>query len=176
MAIRASLFTPQILPKQLKSPKQPNPVTPLFLLQNRNRARKSHLCFSSSSSSSNRPIDADLPPELSSELASEVARIKGSLLQREKAMKKSRETLFVDLCQYLGLGAEEAKKRWREMGEEERLECLRMFVADWGLSFHPLSLKSVKEMVDEHLAEETPPPTSASSFSFPDFRRMMNFS
>lgn len=91
-------------------------------------------------------------------------------------MEKSRETLFVDLCQYLGLRAEEAKKRWKEMGEEERLECLRMFVADWGLSFHPLSLKSVKEMVDEHLAEETPPPISSSFFSFPDFRRMMNFS
>lgn len=90
-------------------------------------------------------------------------------------MTKSREILFGDLCQYLGLRAEEVKKRWREMGEEERLEWLRGFVADWGLSFHPLSLKSVREMVDEHLAEESPSPTSSPFLRFLDFKKMMNF-
>lgn len=45
------------------------------------------------------------------ELASEVAKIKAHLVQKEEAMKKSKEWLFTEFCQYLVLKEEDAKNK-----------------------------------------------------------------
>ncbi|XP_058069532.1 uncharacterized protein LOC131218771 [Magnolia sinica] len=151
MALTAPpLLSQVLLPKPLKSPKYPSLAIPPPLSA---RRTKTHLCCSSS----RNPIS---DPELASELAAEVARINTPLVQRKEAMEKSRDLLFVDFCHYLGLKADDVKKRWRDFGEEEKLDWVRGFVAEWGVAFHPLSLKSVKEMVEECIGEGNPTPVS----------------
>ena len=86
-------------------------------------------------------------------------------------MKKSRELLFLDLCQYLSLKEEEVNKKWRKMKEEEKLVIVKEFVNKWGVNFHPLSVRSVKEMVDEYLQDD-----KSSSVMFPGLKRMLGLS
>ncbi|CAB4289919.1 unnamed protein product [Prunus armeniaca] len=97
-------------------------------------------------------------------------------MQREEAMKKSRELLFTELCQYLNSKSEEVKKKWRKMEEEDKWVLIKAFVSEWGVNFHPLSAKSVKELVEEHLHEENPHAKSSASAFFPGLKRMMGFS
>lgn len=119
--------------------------------------------------------------ELASGLASEVGKISTQLMQREEAMKKSRELLFQGLSQYLDLRPEDLKMKWTKMGKEEKWVLVKGFVANWGVDFHPLSAKSVQEMVEQHLGEETPFTDSSPSSSFssssllPDFKKMVGF-
>ncbi|KAL5988388.1 hypothetical protein ACLOJK_036152 [Asimina triloba] len=113
--------------------------------------------------SSRKPIISD--SELASELAARVER-------RKEAMKKSRDLLFGDFCSYLGLGADDTRVRWRGAGQEERLDWIRGFVVEWGASFHPLSLKSVKEMVEECVGEGNPHPPQVSVSPFSGFERL----
>ncbi|XP_034681936.1 uncharacterized protein LOC117911644 [Vitis riparia] len=112
--------------------------------------------------------------ELASDLATEVKKMNTHLVLRKEAMEKSREMLFTEMCQYLGMGSEEVKRRWRKMGEEEKRVLLKGFISEWGVNFHPLSAKSVKEMVEEYLHEDDPSPHSSSSLSllFPGLKRM----
>lgn len=102
------------------------------------------------------------------------------MLQRREAMEKSRELLFRELCGYLNLEAEEVKKRWKKMDEEEKRGLVKGFVSEWGVNFHPLSARSVKELVEEYLrdGEQNPSPKSSSSSSslFPTLKKMMGFS
>ena len=86
-------------------------------------------------------------------------------------MKKSRELLFSELCQYLLLKEEEVNKKWRKMKEEEKLVIVKEFVNKWGVNFHPLSVRSVKEMVDEYLQYD-----KSSSVMFPGLKRILGFS
>ncbi|KAL7199605.1 hypothetical protein ACSBR2_021819 [Camellia fascicularis] len=115
--------------------------------------------------------------ELVSDLAAEVEKMDTHQLQREEAMKKSRQLLFTELCEYLGLKPEELKKKWKKMdddeedgggGEEDKWVLVKGFISEWGVNFHPLSARSVKEMVEEHIAEDkhhNPTPHSSSSSS-----------
>ena len=96
-------------------------------------------------------------------------------------MSKSRELLFGELCEYLGLKEDEAKLRWSKMDEDEKWVLVKGFVAEWGAHFHPLSARSTKEMVEEYLrqrkgnpTQNSPPPPS--SVLFPGFERMIGFS
>jgi hypothetical protein len=116
--------------------------------------------------------------EISSDLASEVAKMNSHLVQREEAMKKSKELLFTELCQYLALKEDEVKKKWRKMDEEDKLVLVKGFVTEWSVNFHPLSARSVKEMVEEYLQEDNPSPsaTSSPSMFFPGLKRIMGFS
>lgn len=82
-------------------------------------------------------------------------------------MEKSRELLFIEMCQYLGMGSEEVKRRWGNMGDEEKWVLVKGFVSEWAVNFHPLSAKSVKEMVEEHLNEDDPSPHPSLSPLFP---------
>ncbi|KAF5937005.1 hypothetical protein HYC85_024511 [Camellia sinensis] len=86
--------------------------------------------------------------ELVSDLAAEVEKMDSHQLQREEAMKKSRQLLFTELCEYLGLKPEELKKKWKKMdddeedgggGEEDKWVLVKGFVSEWGVNFHPLS-------------------------------------
>ncbi|GLT96940.1 hypothetical protein SLE2022_145310 [Rubroshorea leprosula] len=115
--------------------------------------------------------------ELASNLAAEVAKIKTQLVQKEEAMKKSRGLLFAELCQFLSVGEEEVKVKWGKMNEEEKWVLTTEFVNEWGVNFHPLSARSVKEMVEEYLREEKPPSSNSSpSVFFPALKRIMGFS
>ncbi|GMH16412.1 hypothetical protein Nepgr_018253 [Nepenthes gracilis] len=92
---------------------------------------------------------------LASELAREVGKINIQFLEREDAMKKSKQLLFGELCHYLNLKPEEVKKRWmKTMSEDEKWGLIRGFVFDWGVNFHPLSARCVKDLVEEHLGED----------------------
>lgn len=92
-------------------------------------------------------------------------------------MKKSKELLFTELCQYLGLKEEEVKKKWRKMDEEEKWGLVRGFVSEWSVNFHPLSSRSVKEMVEEYLQDENPSSAASCPPSlFPELKKLMGFS
>lgn len=90
-------------------------------------------------------------------------------------MKKSKELLFTELCQYLALKGEEVKIKWRKLDEEEKWVLVKGFVSDWSVDFHPLSARSVKEMVEEYLLEENPSAKSSLSVLFPGLKRLMGF-
>ena len=81
-------------------------------------------------------------------------------------MKKSRELLVNDLCQHLGFKTEELKKKWRNLSEDDKCVLIKGFVEEWGVNFHPLSAKSVKEMVDEQLGEESQSVKNSSLLGF----------
>ncbi|KAG4168548.1 hypothetical protein ERO13_A12G031600v2 [Gossypium hirsutum] len=109
---------------------------------------------------------------LALDLAINVQKINTHLEQKEKAMKKSKEFLFTELCQYLSLKEEEMNKKWRKMREEEKWVLINKFVDEWSVHFYPLSARSVKEMVDEYLQDDnrSDPPM------FPGLKRLLGMS
>ncbi|CAK9136940.1 unnamed protein product [Ilex paraguariensis] len=173
MALRVHLLCPKLLPQPLKF--QTHPFPSMISVTNPSKLQTS--CTKNKS-----PNDADL----SSDLATEVERLNTHLVQREEAMKKSRELLFTELCQYMDLKSEEMKKKWKQMKEEDKWVLVKEFVAEWSANFHPLSARSVKELVDEHLLEENPSPNSSDfdsdsdsnsdSVLFPGLKKLMGFS
>lgn len=87
----------------------------------------------------------------------------------------------------MGVADEEVKKRWMQMSEDDKWVLVKNFVSDWGSNFHPLSAKSVKELVDEYLVKmvkdkdmnvhggsETA--NATSTMLFPSLRRLIGFS
>lgn len=93
-------------------------------------------------------------------------------------MKKSREILFTELCQHMGMRDNEVKKKWKKMNEDDKWVLVKGFVLEWGVNFHPLSAKSVKELVDEYLVEDNTSPSDSSSgpMLFPNLKKIMGFS
>lgn len=112
--------------------------------------------------------------ELAVDFATEVGKMNTQMLQKEEALKKSKELLFVEFCNYTGLKSEEMKKKWKKFSEEEKWDLIKSFVLEWGAHFHPLSARSVKGLVDEYLVENTPHFTSSSFF--PGLKKLMGFS
>ncbi|KAG5526179.1 hypothetical protein RHGRI_032454 [Rhododendron griersonianum] len=161
MALTIHLLYPQIPPYPFNF--QTHPLTHL-----RSRAKPPKISCTKTSKSS------DFSSEL---LAKEVEKMNTQLAQREEAMKKSRNLLFSELSKYLGLRPEELKMRLREMEEEDKWVLVRGFVSEWGVDFHPLSARSVKEMVEEHLAEDNPPPPPVASTPvfFPGLKKMIGY-
>ncbi|KAB5520633.1 hypothetical protein DKX38_024952 [Salix brachista] len=159
MALRTNLFFPNTLLQRPNSHFCPFPTTTHF----RTRILCTH---------KKRRSDADL----ASELASEVAKINIHLVQREEAMKKSRELLFAELCKYLALDKEEVKRKWSKMDQEEKRVLIKGFVDEWGVNFHPLSARSAKEMIEVYLHEGKPPSNSSGSMLFPGLKSIMGFS
>lgn len=90
-------------------------------------------------------------------------------------MKKSRELLFTDFCQYLAMQAEEVNEKWRKMDEGKKCVLINGFISEWGVNFHPLSAKYVKEMVEEHLSAVNQSAQSSPSL-FSDLKKIMGFS
>ncbi|KAJ8764751.1 hypothetical protein K2173_009145 [Erythroxylum novogranatense] len=131
-----------------------------------NRAKSQILCNKDSGG------DADL----ASDFATEAAKINTQLAQREEAMKKSKELLFTELCHYLAMEASEVNRKWSKMDQEEKLVLVKGFVNEWSVNFHPLSARSVKDMIEEYINEENSQTSNSSaSLLFPDFRKMMGF-
>ncbi|KAK1406905.1 hypothetical protein QVD17_38514 [Tagetes erecta] len=105
-----------------------------------------HLQISCSNSSSNNISDMDL--------ALGLEKMKTQMLQTQEAMKTSRKLVYTELCLYLGLGKEELKKKWEKMRDDDKCVLAQEFVSDWGFNFHPLSPKSVQQLVDQHLLDD----------------------
>lgn len=68
-----------------------------------------------------------------------------------------------------------------KMEEEEKWVLVKGFVSDWGANFHPLSARSVKELIEEHLhgeeeERENGSSKSSSSSLFPSLKKMLWFS
>nr|XP_043621334.1 uncharacterized protein LOC122593057 [Erigeron canadensis] len=103
--------------------------------------------ISCSSSSSNSINDMNL----SKDLSIEIKKIKTQMAQSQEAMKTSRKLLYTEMCNYLGIGQEELKRKWEKMEEADKWVLAQEFVSDWGSNFHPLSAKSVKELVDQYV-------------------------
>ncbi|KAA8545697.1 hypothetical protein F0562_020852 [Nyssa sinensis] len=98
------------------------------------------------------------------------------LVQGEEAMRKSRQLLFTELCQYMGLKVEEVKKKWNKMDEDDKWVLVKGFVSEWGVNFHPLSARSVKAMIEEHLLEDNSSSNSSPSLLFSSLKKLMGFS
>lgn len=114
--------------------------------------------------------------KLASDFAKEVVKLNTQFNQGEEAMKKSKELLFKELCDFLSSNAEEVKQQWRKMDEEEKMVLVKGFVSNWGMNFQPLSAKSVKELVEEYLNEENPSPNSDSTSALlPNLKKFMGF-
>ncbi|KAL8060828.1 hypothetical protein ABFX02_02G050500 [Erythranthe guttata] len=114
---------------------------------------------------------------LAAEIGVEIEKLKSRAVQREEALKKSRELLFAEMCGFVGLKSEDLKKKWRRMSDEERCVLAKGFVGGWSAQFHPLSAKSVQEMVDLHLLDSDSDSHSHSSANllFPDFAKFLGF-
>ncbi|KAK2987422.1 hypothetical protein RJ640_018559 [Escallonia rubra] len=164
MALRFHLLPPKFLQQPIKVQTHIYPFPSTSLLHKNPKIKIS--CTNSIS-------DA----ELAFDLTAEVEKMNTHMVEREEAMEKSRQLLFAEFCQFLGLGADEAKKKWKKLDEDGKWVLAKEFVSAWGANFHPLSAKSVKEMVDEHLIGDNPTPNSYPSSSlFPGLRKLMGFS
>lgn len=181
MALRIHPFSPKPVPCFSRFPAN-HCHQPIHLIAVSPRLRISISC-SSSSSKSNRLGDS----QLASELATEVRKISAQILEREQALYKSKELLFKELCNYVGVADEEVKKRWMQMSEDDKWVLVKNFVSDWGSNFHPLSAKSVKELVDEYLVKMvkdkdmnvhggSATANATSTMLFPSLRRLIGFS
>ncbi|RZC88501.1 hypothetical protein C5167_016311 [Papaver somniferum] len=115
--------------------------------------------------------------EIAIDLATEIARIKIPAIQRKEAMNKSKELLFGEFCQYLSQKPEEVEQKWRDMDETEKMGLVKGFVSEWSLSFHPLSSRSVKDMLEEHLKKQVENPSvslsSSPSLMFPSLKKIL---
>ncbi|XP_030512422.2 uncharacterized protein LOC115726607 [Rhodamnia argentea] len=111
--------------------------------------------------------------EVASALAEEVARVHAQKRQKDEALSKSRALLFSELCGYLSLSEDELQKKWERMEDGERRDLAKEFVSNWSVHFHPLSARSVVEMVEEHLQQEKKPSFSNDSTFFPSLKRLM---
>ncbi|XP_028782039.1 uncharacterized protein LOC114741069 [Neltuma alba] len=159
-----------ILTVQLFSPKFSNSSSTNLLIHNHKLRTTRVWCTRGFSDAS-----------LASELAAKVAKINSDLLKTEEAMKKSREILFGELCEYLGLKEDEVKHKWRKIDGEEKSALIKAFLEKWGSNFHPLSARSAKEMMEEYLHEENDSSSvksssDSSAFLFPGLKRLMGFS
>lgn len=106
---------------------------------------------------------------LAAELGVEIKRLSSEIAQREEALKKSKELLFAEVSDFVGLNSEDLTNKWRRMDEDEKWVLVKGFVAEWSAHFHPLSARSVKELVEEYVAD------SASSNFFSDFTKFFGF-
>ncbi|KAL2904124.1 hypothetical protein RDABS01_002834 [Bienertia sinuspersici] len=64
-------------------------------------------------------------------------------------MKTSKQLLFFDFCNYLNLNPDDVKYKWTNLSNDEKLRLVKGFVSNWGLYFHPLSPKSVRDLIEE---------------------------
>ncbi|KAI4375918.1 hypothetical protein MLD38_013732 [Melastoma candidum] len=140
----------------------PFPITSLGGDPRRRSVSLSFPCLCADRRNSSRP-----GADLATELASEVERIRARGKRKDEALRKIRGILFSEICDHFGTTEEEMRRRWRKMEEEEKAGFAREFVREWSVGFHPLSAKSVREMVDEHLGEGGVAAERSSSGSFP---------
>lgn len=183
MAVRTrplSLSPKFLLPKSLTKP-QCHPTPSLTFLINKTNFKISCTSNKDYNNNKNKKKKDMSDAELAAGLAVEMTKLNTQLLQKEEAMKKSKQLLFKEFCKHLGLATNEVKQRWAQMDEHEKLVLAKGFVSDWGEAFHPLSSKSVREMVNEILVDENPNSVSSNSSSssvinLDSLKKMIGFS
>lgn len=109
------------------------------------------------------------------DLSARLAKLGARRSHARAALSKSGELLFGGLCKHLRVGPEAARRRWRAMGEIEKLELVKGFVDVWGVRFQPLSSKSAVELVEEHLGGGDAA-FSGPSILFSGIRRILRLS
>ncbi|KAL2513527.1 uncharacterized protein Fot_27556 [Forsythia ovata] len=169
MALRFHLLSTKLLPQATNFQTHTFPSTAAYFVKLNSNFLNNHKI-----SCTNEEISND--EMLAVELDLEISKLNTHMVQREEALKKSRELLFTELCNFMALKSEDLKKKWERMNEEEKWVLAKVFVTEWSARFHPLSAKSVKEMVDEHLVEEKPSSIAASNKFFPNFGKLIGFS
>lgn len=118
----------------------------------------------------------DLSDELlAAELGVEIKRLSSEIAQREDAFKKSKELLFAEVSDFVGVKSEDLRKKWRRMDEDEKWVVVKGFVTEWSAHFHPLSARSVKELVEEYVSGSDEFSGSASANFFSDFTKFFGF-
>ncbi|KAJ4843115.1 hypothetical protein Tsubulata_002899 [Turnera subulata] len=165
MSLRIHLFPVNALPIITTNPRtRPPPITALFT----RRLNTQIPCTNKTTSGY----------DLASEFAKEVTKINTHMVQREEAMRKSKELLFVELCGYLALEEEEVRRKWRKLDREEKWVLVKEFVDEWSANFHPLSARSVQQMIEEYVTDDDNPPSSVSVSELfpPGLKRMIGFS
>ncbi|XP_074277284.1 uncharacterized protein LOC141600926 [Silene latifolia] len=116
---------------------------------------KTHQKFICSSSRNPRkPIKKLSDAKLASDFAAEVQKLNTQLEEKENALIKTKEMLFSDLCKFLSLNPDEFKNHWKRMNPDDKLNLVKGFVSNWGLNFHPLSSKSVRDLVEEFVMKD----------------------
>ncbi|XP_002518309.3 uncharacterized protein LOC8279178 [Ricinus communis] len=163
MALKIQLLSPNTIPQARMFRYFPFPTATHFS----NRLKTHIQC-----NNNNKVSDADL----ASDLATEVAKINTQLVQKEEAMRKSKELLFTELCHYLDMEKEEVKRKWSNLDQEEKWVLIKGFVDEWGINFHPLSARSVRAMIEEYINEKKSSSSSSASELFPGLKRLMGFS
>ncbi|KAF3676865.1 putative protein RMD5 -like protein A-like [Capsicum annuum] len=161
MALRIHLFCPNAFPSQ-----SPNFKT-CWIPSMKDPPKFQKLCCTNNQDMSDSKLALDF--------ATEVGKMNTHVLQKTEALKKSKKLLFMEFCNYNGLKSEEMKMKWKKISEEEKWVLIKSFVVEWGAHFHPLSARSVKELVDEYLVENTTEFTSSSTSFFPGLKKLMGF-
>lgn len=173
MGPRIQTLSPNLLPQPTKFQTHPFPssLTPTHIAKSSSNKQRTLKI-----SCSNKDKESLADEMLEVELGLEIKKLNSDIVQREEALKKSRELLFTEMCNFMGLKSEDLKKKWRKMNEEERWVLVKGFVAEWSAHFHPLSARSVKEMVEEYVSQSNVFSDSVSGKLFPDLRKLLGFS
>lgn len=80
------------------------------------------------------------------------------------------------MSDFAGLKSEDLKKKWCRMNDAEKWVLVKGFVAEWSKHFHPLSARSIKELVEEHVSVSHDDfSESVSANLLPDFRKLFGF-
>ncbi|KAL0422467.1 UNVERIFIED_CONTAM: hypothetical protein Slati_3269600 [Sesamum latifolium] len=166
MGSRIQTLLPNLLPQPTKF--QPHPFPSHLVEPSSNAPRTLRI----SCSKEKEGLTDEL---LAVELGIEIKKLNSHTVQRDEALKKSRELLFTELCKFMGLKSDELRKKWKRMTEEERWVLAKGFVTEWSAHFHPLSARSVKELVEEHLGKSNEFSDSVPSNLFPDLRKLLGF-
>ncbi|KAL6494617.1 hypothetical protein OROGR_031417 [Orobanche gracilis] len=141
-----------------------------FILSIRNPSRKT-LRISCHEEKEKTLTDGEM---LAVELSLEIKKFNSNTIHREEVLEKSREILFAEVCSFMGLKSEDFRKKWRRMKEGEKSVMAEVFVAGWSDHFHPLSARSVKEMVGEYLGKcDGPSDDSGSSRLFSNLIKLL---
>ncbi|KAH6833128.1 hypothetical protein C2S53_002992 [Perilla frutescens var. hirtella] len=112
---------------------------------------------------------------LAAELGLEIKKLNSEIARREDAFNKSRELLFAEVSDFVGFKSEDFKSKWRRMNDDEKWVLVRGFVAEWSAHFHPLSARSVKELVEEYVGPTDHFSQSVSANLLSDFTKFFGF-
>uniref|UniRef100_A0A803MC80 DUF7026 domain-containing protein n=1 Tax=Chenopodium quinoa TaxID=63459 RepID=A0A803MC80_CHEQI len=156
-----SFKTPSFLPlPNFRNPLKPstNPLSLSFYPQS-----QTFLCFSRGDNNPNK-LNKISDSDLASDFAAEVNKLNTQSKERENAMKISKQLLFSDLCNYLDMNPDDVMSKWRNLSPDDKLGLVKGFVSDWGLNFHPLSPKSVKDLVEEFVMNDSKENESSDFF------------
>ncbi|KAK9677370.1 hypothetical protein RND81_11G139200 [Saponaria officinalis] len=144
-----TLISPLFQPPQIFHHHTSNPI---YLTSN-SKTHQKFLCFSSKIPRKNTKKSIS-DSQLTSEFAAQVQKINTQIEEKQNALIKSKQMLFNDFCKFLNLNSDETKIKWMKMNPDEKLDLIQGFVCNWGLNFHPLSPKSVRDLIEEFVMND----------------------